>query len=178
MIIEFNFKFLQSRSLHLEALRSFGRTKHTRFKRKVLVNSCPRLKLLQAWVFTCFHHSCSTLTSQRCFELNRSRSRTMSPRCRKKWSSLNLPGRGRKAASYVSQGALLIAVVLLGCGNNISKQVASHALSERLLVMKLLTLELDLYWFHDVSSVFIALVRSIYTYTYIYIYEKPAKVLL
>ena len=78
-IIEFNFKFLQSRSLHLEALRSFGRTKHTRFKRKVLVNSCPRLKLLQAWVFTCFHHFCSTLTSQRCFELNRSRSRTMSP---------------------------------------------------------------------------------------------------
>ena len=46
------------------------------------------------------------------------------------------PGRGRfKAASYVAQGALLIAVVLLGCGNNISKQVASHALSERYAYM-------------------------------------------
>ena len=42
-----------------------------------------------------------------------------------------MPLLGRKVAASASQGLLLLAVVVFGCGNNISKQVASKALSQR-----------------------------------------------
>eukprot|EP00435_Cladocopium_sp_Y103_P035714 s972_g9.t1 len=47
----------------------------------------------------------------------------------------DVQGRRKPALSYVSQGLLLVAVVLFGCGNNIAKQVASVSLSKRYAYM-------------------------------------------
>lgn len=44
-------------------------------------------------------------------------------------------GRRQAALSWASQGLLLVAVVLFGCGNNISKQIASVSLSKRYAYM-------------------------------------------